>query len=409
MAKHNNPSGGLGAAGSAHGSYGAGGGCTDDGSHGSTTGYGGYGYGHRYGYGQGYSQGYGARQSSATVPAEASVALRPLIARLERLDRQRRRLEERGGRPADVSGLTQLLKRPIELQGPWGRQLVSLLKRSELRHGVQEVAGWDVHVDVRLVDSRLPTYYLCRVRRDYWAEQSLVVEDLYRSPGYPADDERFVRLMQSGHELYFLRVSPYRAQAATLLGELGEANDRWAVDRYLWHLGRHVLSAAWHEDQRLAAGVAQHFGVPALKDAQEALYLCLTAELCELRGAADEAVRRFFIQCYPQVAIQRLLERLGDLPGDELNELPRRAMKQYRRLSEGFVRFLQTKAPSGQTGHTVELAKLVFANTGRLGLIAAQLRDVQAVQDAAATLDRHARRVVDGFLGEQPTRGAQAR
>ena len=45
-------------------------------------------------------------------------------------------------------------------------------------------------MDVRQLDSRMPVYFLCRLRKDYWSEYSLIVEDLYRSPGYPLTDER---------------------------------------------------------------------------------------------------------------------------------------------------------------------------------------------------------------------------
>ena len=169
---------------------------------------------------------------------------------------------------------------------------------------MNQIGRFDLHMNIRMLDTGMPVYYICRVERDYWMEYSLIVEDLYRSPSYTWQDDRFAKLMYMGHEIYFLRLSLFRKSLTELLSdqENGIADKR-EVDEYIYRLGRYIFQAAWHEDQRPGMLTAEHFGLAKFYHAIELLYLCLSGELCQLRSTIDDRLLSFFEKAYPQPAI----------------------------------------------------------------------------------------------------------
>jgi hypothetical protein len=247
---------------------------------------------------------------------------------------------------------------------------------------------------VRQLATRLPVYYLCRLVRRYRSHYDLVLEDLYMSPGYPLPDERFVNLMRRGHELYHLRLSPFRQKAEQILGKK-KANH---VDELLGEVGNHIFQAAWHDDQRLGVMVAQHLKLPAFLQAIEVLYLCLSGELCEIRTAATEQVLLFFEAAYPQPAIHQFLKLLLSLEGGALTGLTQQALELYGQLSQAFNRFLTGKIRWGFRQETVSLQKLVFGNFSRLDQLAARIKDSPEVREAAEILESAAQDVVAALV-----------
>jgi hypothetical protein len=328
---------------------------------------------------------------------DARRRLSPLLSHLAQYDQARRRLEQEGGTGDDLSYLTILLNRKIELGRGRERFQASLTESNALRQAIREAVGYDWRLQVRLLpSSRMPVYYLCRTCSDYWSTYRLVVEDVYHSPGYSFADPRFCRLMSRQKEMYHLRLSPFRETARCELALEADWDD-WRLDDALVELGRHVFQAAWHEDQTLAILSAQHFGMPSLRDAIELLYLCLSGDLCDLRRVANPQMRAFFTKVYPQPAINELLALLPHLDGRLLSELPAKALKLYSRMGAEFARFLGVELD--WKGSRVALHRLIFANLSHLDCVSRRLRNQPAAQDAAARLDTSARDAITTLTG----------
>jgi len=327
-------------------------------------------------------------------------ALKPLIDQLKKYDALRLRLEQRGGRFSHLNRITEILSNEILIRSRFRTNKITLTDQASLRSMLNDVGDFDLHMDVRQLDTRMPAFYLCRIRRDYWSEYSLIVEDLYKSPGYPTIDERFVKLMRAGHEAYYLRLSQFRKSVLPTVATEDTHTLRCAVDEILHNLGRHVFQAAWHEDQRIGIAAASHFDLPCFRNAIELLYLCLCGELCELRGVVNEQMHHFFDQVYPQPAIHAFLDMLTRLDGSALTDLPQKALKLYMRLSLAFSRFLGIEVTWGHRKKRIPVYKLIFANFSRLHLVAKELEGNKNVHDAAARLESESQLIINELLAE---------
>ena len=328
--------------------------------------------------------------------SEVREALQPLIERLRAYDTLRVRLEREGGDLADLQRLTMRLADPILLRGREESHEVRLAGAEALRQTLNLIGARNVYFAVRVLPSSLPAYYVVRVKHGYWSEYSLLVEDLYRSPDYPHPDERFVKLMDFGHETYFLRLSQFREGVAAQLCRdraAGSAGDR-EVDEVLHEVGRRIFQAAWHEDQYSAFEAAEHFGLPCFRRAIELLYLCLSGDLCAIRASIDSDVSNFFDKVYPQPAIRAFLRRIGQLEGNALARLPDDALQAFTQLSRGYGKFLRVDVRHGSRGCPVPLYKLLFANFGRLDRIAPHVASDGEVAGAARRLEERAAAVI---------------
>jgi hypothetical protein len=337
------------------------------------------------------------RYGSLAFDLDVKALLAPLIGQWQTYDTARLQLEQQGGTLYDLSAITALLKARVHITDRGAQHTVALAEQASLHAMLGEIGHGDLLLDVRQRHTHMPVYYLCRVRQDYWHEYSLIVEDLYLSPGYPLTDTRFVKLMHAGHDTYFLRLSPFREPVTALVQDDAGAGPG-AVDTLLYTVGRHVLQAAWHEDQRPGVLVATHGDLPCFHQAIELLYLCLSGDLCELRSAITPTMRRFFTQVYPQPAIHALLLQLQQLDGSALNALPQQALPLYVRLSQAFNRFLEVEIPWGHRQLQVPLAKLLWGNVSRLELVGSALKDHAAVREAGARLEAVAQEVIERVL-----------
>jgi hypothetical protein len=347
-----------------------------------------YYHGRTYGYG---------RSRPAIDLAEA---LAPLYAHLRSYDAHRVELERAGGQIRDLQRLTEILRQKISIPGHYKDHQVSLINQAGLRDMLRDVGDYNLHLGVRQLDTRLPVYYLCRLVRRYRSHYDLVLEDLYMSPGYPLPDERFVNLMRRGHEIYHLRLSPFRQQAGKILGKKKASG----VDGLLSEVGNHIFQAAWHDDQRLGVMVAQHFTLPSFLQAIEVLYLCLSGELCEIRTAATDQMFRFFAVAYPQPANYQFLKLLLGLEGGALTGLTQQALGLYSQLSQGFNRFLAGQVRWGVRQEPVSLQKLIFGNFSRLAQVAGILKESLEVQEAREILELEAQEVVAALVGAPEAR-----
>lgn len=358
-------------------------------------------------------------------------AVIPFIRRLQEYDAMRIHLEQSGGDRSDVSKIAALLGKPIivrERFGPFKGYNVTLTNHASIHAMLNDIEDSTIHFDVRQLDTGFPVYYLCRIHKDYWAEYSLIVDDLHMSPGYLMKDERFIKLMYFGHEIYYLRLAHFRTAVANLLlkNNRGLADEKSAdapygflactdecslhalsdenepsqkeVDEMLYNVGRHVFQAAWHEDQQLGVLVAIHFGLETFRNCIELLYLCLSGELCELRNAVNEDMLAFFDEVYPQPAILNFLNTLIRLDGEALTVIPRKALTLFERLSAAFTHFLGTEVEWAQHRVRIPLYKVVYGNFFRLDIVEEKLRDDARVRTEAACLESEARAITHEVL-----------
>ena len=328
-------------------------------------------------------------------PQEVRDAIAPLLHHLETYDRWRLALAQEGGSLADLQRITSHLQTPVQIRGGFADGPAKLTEQVKLQSLLRDVHN-GLRIDVRQRMSGMPVYYVCRVQSDYWSDTRLIVEDYYLSAGYPLADERFARLMQSGHEVFFLRVSTFR-QAVEACLETPEPAER-QIDAALFEVAQTVLQSAWHEDQRLAIKVARHFHLPRLVEAIELLYLTLNADLSEVRDGTNPAVLRFFKEVYPQPGILRLLRLLSTADGTAVAALPQRAKHLYGRLLSAFSRFLGTEIPWGREAVRMPLWRAVYGNYGRMSLVGEALAGHPAVCKARSALEPGATEICEEVL-----------
>lgn len=317
--------------------------------------------------------------------------LSQLIEQIRKYDAVRVKLEQEGGKVSDLGKINEILCTDVKIMGIYGEKSVPLRNPAKIREAVKN-ADWELHIEIRSLPTHMPVYYICRIKKDFWSEYSLVVEDIYMSPGYPIDDERFVKLMDScGHEVFFIRLSRFRDGISKMKG-IKPNNNQSVIDTLLYDLGRHVFQAAWHEDQRCGILVARHLGLQKLHDAIEILYLCLSGELCQLRGAvaSNATIKQFFEDVYVQPAIWSLLEMMFKIEGGTLTELPRKAAHLYKKLSRAFSGFLLSETTWGYNKVTMPVWKLLYANFTRLDLICSSLMQDNKITPKIQQLEREA-------------------
>jgi hypothetical protein len=258
-----------------------------------------------------------------------------------------------------------------------------LIELKKLRSIVSELSGYTVHLEVRSLHHGFPVYYCCRTRHDIYAEYGLIVEDLYMSPSYPQEDERFVQLRIHGREEHWLRLSHFREPVAEML-ENGEQN---IVDQHIYAAGRWVLSAAWNESQRPSLRIAGSLGLDKFFQAVEVTHLALTSDPCELRIHVDTDLLRFFDSIYVHAPIHSYLLTLPSMSGEHIDRIWREALVLYKALALEYTRFLKIEVVWGVKKSRTPLWKVVFGNYSRMDLIGDILRKDDGVLEASAKLE----------------------
>ncbi len=340
------------------------------------------------GYAYGTARGYGPTRD------EISERLQPLFSILAALDGLRMRMERSGGGGETLDELRGILLAPITLKG-CSRffKPIALVNPQPLRRVIADAAGYSVHLEARTLHHGIPVYYCCRTRDDYYSEYGLIVEDLYCSPSYPFDDERFVRLRMFGREEQWLRLSQYRSAVEQMLG----SRDGDAVDAHLHEAGRWVLSAAWHESQRPGLLIAACMGLSAFPRAVEILHLALTSDPCDLRARVNPAMLLFFREAYKQKHIHSFLSSLQSMDGGRLDRIWSEALPMYRGLTSAYLRFIKTEIRWGPLRQTTPLWKVVFGNYPRMQSLSGALRANSSAAKAARELERTSAGILERF------------
>ncbi len=322
--------------------------------------------------------------------------LETLLWRLQEYDRIRLQLENEGGDMRLVETLTQVLNEPMVFRHAFGKTKVTLTDPGSIESFIGHIGSYDLHLDIRNGAYGFPCYYICRIKKDFWSEYSLIIEDLYQSSGYPKHDRRFAKLMHFGHEYYFLRLSDYMEKTRKMLGKEAPAYQT-SADHFLYKIGRYVFQAAWHEDQRAGILCAENFGLVEFAYAIELLYLCLGGDLCGLRSQIDKTMLQFFEQVYVQPQMYSFLIGLKKMEGKEINEIPHKALKLYRDLTFSFGCFLKTEVVFGARLGKIPLYKLIFANMVRMDLIKDKLSAMDQVIEGKEKLEQRAHEVINQF------------
>ena len=326
-------------------------------------------------------------------------ALQPLLDKLRQYDRLRVELEERATDQQFWKKMTEFLVEKIVIRTDWQQHEFALTAPLEVKNALKAI-HYDLHLEVRQRHTLLPVYYLCRTKWDYWSEYGLIVEDLYASPGYPFHDERLVKLMQISHEVYYLRLSQMRDRTAAIVkGSDSLFPDSECLDNFLYDVGRHVFQAIWHEDQKPALAACEAFDLGRFRMAMEGLYLCLSGDLCYLRGVLTEQFFRFFTYVYPQPVLVALLRLIQEADGATLASLPQRTRPLYFRLSRAFGTFLKKEVQWKSGLHPLPLYKILFANMSRIELLQESLKHNPAVKEAAKKLDLESDAIIEKILG----------
>jgi hypothetical protein len=344
----------------------------------------------------------------------ASLLMVPLLTRLREYDTLRITLEENGGDTNAVQQIIDVLRKPIALSNAGDHDNPALTDQVKLKGLIAQLGYGNIFLDIRKQLHGLPVYYLCRVSHDYWSEYSLIIEDLYISPGYPLVDERFAKLMNMGHESYFMRMSSFRDKLKSQI-KINAYDVDYNFDNYLYQMGRYCFGSMWHEDQRPAFAAAKNFGLTQFQQAIELLYLCLSADLCELRSHTTNEMVGFFEDIYPQPSIHTLLEKLPLVEGTELNQLPKLAIQLFKRLNNAFQTFMETEVspnhllyhplqtimvnetkmpPIARNTKKIPLYKLVFGNFYQLDILASILHRDERFKKAAGKLEKEAKQII---------------
>jgi hypothetical protein len=324
---------------------------------------------------------------------EFNRAVAPLIKQLTTYDQLRRQLEEYGGSLNLPVKIISTLKAPFLVHGSSGAHKVALSDQGSLRPMLRDFGEYDCSLQVRRRKTGMPVYYLCRTHEDYRGAYSLILEDLYQSPGYPMFGERFVKIMRSGHEVYYLRLSMFREKVLAMLGKKDGDSAHDEVDEILEDLGLRVFQAAWHEDQHIGMAAAERFGLPFFRQAIELLYLCLSGDLCELRQSVTPGMLQFFEEVYSQPAIRDFLGLLNHLDGEALARVPQTALRLYPRLSQDFAEFLKVDVPWGR--QEAPLYKLLFANFSRLETVHEAVGRRRKLKKAARVLEGKSQAIIN--------------
>ena len=319
-----------------------------------------------YSYGAYQSGGIGSQYSHHSEVTAESIQkkLKPFLDLLREYDEKKRKLEREGGEINDYKGLVEILHRQLPYTNSFGRGSYSLIRQDRIKSFLRSVS-YSLHFDVRVNEHELPMYFICRTKSDYWREYDLVVEDIYRSYDYKFKDERFVSLMEMGHENQFLRLSSFRSKVNQQLFKKEEATLR-ELDSFLHKLGRHIFQSIWHEDQRVGFQISTYLGMPEFTQAIELLYLCLGGDLCETRAVIDENVIGFFERIYPHPPIMEFLHNLISVDGKAINSIPMRAERLYVELMEEFRTFLATLVRWSSHSFMVPVWKVFFSNINDL-------------------------------------------
>ena len=329
-------------------------------------------------------------------------ALEPVISQLQKYDKARHGLEQYGGHIRQLYDINKILNEEIRCVSEYNVFKCTLAKIKDIRTMLFEIRYFDkfsLHIDVRKHSiTGMPVFYLCKEHRDFDARYGFIVEDLYQSPGYYSPYRDFIKLMYGGHEVYFLNLSQFNKKIQEKLFENSQQPAQAACN-LLFKMGYKIFQDAWHEDQIVAKTASNYFDIPNFKEAIDLLYLCLSGDLCELRGEIDDQMISFFEIIYPHKAIHSLLNFIKTLDGSDLSELNQKARKLYIKLLKASSKFFNIEIQRGTPRIMISVQKLILGNLFRLNDNWTELKEKSAVKEGAKLLDNESKSIIDELFG----------
>ena len=311
--------------------------------------------------------------------------LAPLVARLGEYDAIRRKMEIGKWGSREIRLMNLALTSPLVVKDWWGRpKSYSLANQQSVREALFDLDDrFDIHLQVRKNNCRMPMFYLVKIRASWHCEsRGIVVQDLYRSPDYPLGDDRFAPLMAYSRERYYLRMSQFREKCMEMLeGDEGKA------DSLLVDLGAGIFEPAWDLYQQIGYLLSKSFGLKRFFSALEVLYLVLSADLSDLRSRATAQTLLFFEKAYPDSAIPDVLECVADMDGQKLERMAQKARNLYPPLLQAFGEYLETQVSFKKHSGKVPFYKLAFSNIHSLDKAAKWLKGDNGLGRAAQRLE----------------------
>ena len=318
--------------------------------------------------------------------------VQPLLIVLKKYEILKRQLIENGGNINLINKINRILNENVPIENNDYKMVICLIDQNKLKKCLSNISDYTLIFDVRITEYGLPTYYLCRIMRDYQSQYHYIVEEIFQSPDYEIQDDRFVKLMRMGNERCYLRLCQFRPKIIKYFGKMYGDNED--IDNYLFEIGNNVFQNCWHEDQKPGIFIAHHFALTNFTKAIELLYLCLSSDLCELRSNSNDKKLQFFDKVYDQPAIMNFLKSLSTYEGSDFHQLNKKALDLFHHLSRSFNLFLSLQIPWNSKSTKTTLFNIIFANFYRLDKIASIIVDNKEVLTAAEKLEKTARLVI---------------
>ena len=297
-----------------------------------------------------------------------------------------------------LSELSALLKEEKSFDTEFYTRKFSLAEHKKIEEALFSTGLYDTSFDIRRTTMKMPAWYLCEAKTSYYGNYGIIIADYYRSENYKNDDPRFVRLMNHGHEVYFIRMSPFRDDVMKMTGENNNGNSR-KTDMLLQDIGHHFLQYVWHEDQVIGWKVSEHFGLPRFREAMELIYFNLGADFCDVRQHINDHVKQFFSEVYNQEAMVDMISRIEKSEGSEFKGLEMKSRRWYSELNTAVQELLQVKVDWGLMEKTaIPLYKVVFSNIFRLDMISKSLKN-EEVAGVSKKVERTAVQAIEDILG----------
>lgn len=306
--------------------------------------------------------------------SEKKKVLEHLITQLNRADQLKSDLYYNTISLEKLRNMKAVLEEKITLENHYEKATFSLSERLELNRAFSRIGLWDLSIHLQRDKHNFPSYLLCESVENYFGNYGIVLADFYRSPQYEIPDERFVSLMNMGHEKLYMRMSIFREDI-----ESRKEAANLDVDRLLKNLGEDFFSGAWHEDQIVTFILADRMEVQALKEATEDIYSILSLDLSAIRNSYTSDVKWFFAKVFPRKSLGMLFNKIEKANASDFKYLEQRARHWYKELGAHFSSFLSTKVEYRNC--TLPVYKLIFANIFRLELIAEVLNKQASLKD----------------------------
>jgi len=328
-------------------------------------------------------------------------ATRPLVVRLSRYDRARKRVFKNFTRSGDYQRINSILQDSFLIAGVHTPlHYVQLSQPEKLKNALKEVNP-NLHLQIR-TRFGWPVYLYSRItyRPDVYGV-GYIKEKLYQSPDFPGVDERMLKLGIEDRDRLFLDYSPYRRKIRKELVKKRVVHESREIDRIQAKI-HPILSRVWNPEQPELV-VADCLEMPNFRHCRELLNLVLNYELCELRMALDKETMGFFQKIYPNPMISQFLTWLTRLSrGNEVIQLNRQAGYLALQLSNIFQTFFKKDVTWGVYHQQhMRIGWVLLGNWTRLATVSKKLKNDPGFIQSRDVLENDAKAIFQQLINFQ--------